>query len=563
MPIKINIIRCMLISCITQLINTIAFSQNLDNIKNEKPVKVNGSFSASSIIYAGQNSGYRRSPFTYFLNGNITISIYGLSVPLSMNYSNQQLSVSQPFNQYGLSPTYKWITVHAGYRSMNFSSYTLAGHTFFGGGVELTPSIFRIAAMYGRLAKAIAFDSSRSLPSYERWGYGLKIGIKKEADFVDLIFFKASDVNNSLPFAAQAGIFPEENVVIGITGSKKIADRLLFSGEYASSAYTRNKEAANDEMYKSGIWNYFPNSYHANNSSIYRNAFKGNLSYAGMGYALQVGYERIDPGYQTLGAYFFNNDLENITFGGQLQLVNNKVQLASQIGLQRNDLDDARASVQRRLISSVNVTTMLNPVTITLSYSNFNMSSKRASQLDPLAIQTDTLRLRFVQVNQNASFSSTYQLSNGESKCSILFNASYQVANDRQGTTEITTNRSVVYTGSIGTTYKSSATSPTLTFTINMNQNEMQSLKTTWLGPCFSAYQSWMKNTLRVTASTSYNQTWVDKVNAGMAITLRVSTTYTLYKQHTFSLSLNSANRINKVQSSNQYMTTINYGYTF
>jgi hypothetical protein len=26
-----------------------------------------------------------------------------------------------------------------------------------------------------------------------------------------------------------------------------------------------------------------------------------------------VKYERIDPGYKTLGAYYFNNDLENIT----------------------------------------------------------------------------------------------------------------------------------------------------------------------------------------------------------------------------------------------------------
>jgi len=38
-----------------------------------------------------------------------------VSYSFSYIFSNQQSSFQQPFNQYGLHPTYKWITGHIGY----------------------------------------------------------------------------------------------------------------------------------------------------------------------------------------------------------------------------------------------------------------------------------------------------------------------------------------------------------------------------------------------------------------------------------------------------------------
>ncbi len=543
-----------------------SFSQSLDNIKNEKPVKVNGSFSATGVAYQGKSGSYQRLPFTYFLNGNINISLYGVAIPLSMNYSNQQLSFSQPFNQYGISPTYKWITIHAGYRSMNFSSYTLAGHTFLGGGVELMPSIFRIAAMYGRLSKAIAYDSARQEPTYERWGYGLKLGVGKNSDFVDLIFFKAHDLATSLSLGSQLGVLPQENLVTAIVASKKIMEHLLISGEYATSAYTRNTTADKNEEDQARLWNYLPGIYQPNSSSIYRHAFKTNLTYGASAYSIQASYERIDPDYQTMGAYFFNNDLENSTLGGGVQLFNGRVQLGSQVGVQRNNLSESRASVQRRFISSFTVSGTITSVwMVSASYSNFNMSAQRAPQLNPLAIQTDTLNLHFVQVNQNAGFSSTYQLSKGERQCSILLNGSYQVSTDRQGSTELTQSRSTIYTASVGSTYKASKTAPSFTLMLNMNQNKIGELQTRWLGPSVSVSKAWMNNTLRASGSTSYNQTWVDEQGAGVALMFRLNGTYILAKEHTFTLSLNAISRTGNSSSMNtkEYITTINYGYTF
>lgn len=156
------------------LITTTSFSQNvdLDNlggfIGKGKPLKISGGFSANSVFYnSSQDSG--REAFTYFLQGNINISYMALSVPISYSYSNQgsQLDYEVPFkfNRLSLHPKYKWVQAHIGDVAMSFSPYTLSGHQFTGGGIELTPKgDFKIAAMAGRLLKALASASVSLVP---------------------------------------------------------------------------------------------------------------------------------------------------------------------------------------------------------------------------------------------------------------------------------------------------------------------------------------------------------------------------------------------------------------
>ncbi len=105
-------------------------AQDLGQIGEGKALKVNGGISFSQLYNTAFGGDLTREPYSYYLNGNINFSIYGLSIPLSFNFSNEQFGYSQPFNQYGISPTYEWITLQAGYTSMSFSPYTLSGHLF-------------------------------------------------------------------------------------------------------------------------------------------------------------------------------------------------------------------------------------------------------------------------------------------------------------------------------------------------------------------------------------------------------------------------------------------------
>ena len=102
------------------------YAQDLGSIGKPNPLSVNGGISINQIGYGAVGIDSRRDPYSYFASGNLTLSLYGWSVPFTFSYSNQQSSFSQPFNQYSLHPTYKGFTGHFGNTSMTFSPYTLA-----------------------------------------------------------------------------------------------------------------------------------------------------------------------------------------------------------------------------------------------------------------------------------------------------------------------------------------------------------------------------------------------------------------------------------------------------
>lgn len=121
----------------------LARSQDLGQITKQKPVVFNGTIGLGLGTYNVKGIPARQRDFSYIFNGAPTLTIYGVTLPFSVVVSDQERSYTQPFNQYGISPTYKWATFHAGWQSLEFSPFTLAGHNFLGGGVELNPGKLR------------------------------------------------------------------------------------------------------------------------------------------------------------------------------------------------------------------------------------------------------------------------------------------------------------------------------------------------------------------------------------------------------------------------------------
>jgi hypothetical protein len=106
------------------IITLSVLSQDLDKIKKEDLVQVSGSLGSMGTYYNGPSE---RSPFFWQLQANLNISTPLLSIPLSFVLSQQQQAFGypiQPFNQYGLSPKYKAVKLHLGYRTMRFSEFS-------------------------------------------------------------------------------------------------------------------------------------------------------------------------------------------------------------------------------------------------------------------------------------------------------------------------------------------------------------------------------------------------------------------------------------------------------
>lgn len=537
-------------------------SQDLSNIgKQKNPLKVSGAVSATNIFYGASGAKARRDPYSYFLSGSLNFDIYGLSIPVSATYSNQKGSLTQPFNQYGLSPKYKWITAHLGYRTMTFSPYTLAGHIFLGAGVDLTPGKFRISALYGRLNKATPEDTlitGAGTPMYHRMGYGLKVGTGKDGNSIDVMFFKAKDELSSIPYIPE-GILPAENLVIGVTGRKTLFKRVSIGLDYGNSAYTRDtrsvSERSNNLMTNTGLLT-------ARSSTSYYQAYKTDITYTAEKYSLSVMYEHIDPGYTTMGTYFFNNDLENITLNATTRLFKDKLNLAGNVGTQRNNLDASKMTTMKRVIGAVNMNyTPIDKINLTLSYSNFTNNSKIERKFDPLQ-ELDSLD--FYQVTQSANAGIAYNFGSKERKQGLSLNGAYQIATDNLSKQISGDNQ--FYNANLNYRYAITPINLNLTLGVNYNQTEMSESTNSLIGPTASLSKALFKKKVRTTLGSSWNNSYTTGDLTSRVINVRWNNTYTLKKSHNFNISIIVVNRSAKsvvAKSFTEFTGTIAYNYSF
>lgn len=363
-------------------------SRTLEKVRNS-PLRLNGGLSANSIFYAS-NGRESREPFTYFLQGFLNVTWLSFTMPVSYSLTNQesQLGYETPFkfNRISLHPKYKWIQSHIGDVAMTFSPYTLNGHQFTGAGVELTPEGgFSLSAITGRLLQATEDDEQpQTLPAFRRMGYGTKLGWQNQNYRVGLIGFYVKDEINSITSIPEAkGITPKENLVISLDGQVTLAKHYTIDAEFASSAITQYLRAATLEDTGEGITGLFIQN---RGSTAFYNAFRVGFAMQLESMQVGLGYERIDPGYETLGAYFFNNDFENITLNASRPFFNNKFNLSFNIGYQTDNLDNQKLQATNRFVGSINATLQAtDKINITGSYSNFStFTNQRLNQFDDI-----------------------------------------------------------------------------------------------------------------------------------------------------------------------------------
>ena len=553
-------------------------AQDLGSIgKDKKPFKINGSASANQTYYHAFGIENRRNPFNYYLSANLTFGLYGWTVPVSVMYSNQQTQFQQPFNRYGMQPYYKWVKLYIGYNSMSFSPYTMNGHIFLGGGIQLTPGIFRLSAMYGRLNQAIEEDTANRaiIPYYERRGMGLKVGVGKGSDFIDLIGFYAKDDSNSIRRPIRQNIKPAENLVLSVMVSKKLFKVFIFTAEYANSVLTNNTSGLpRSENINAPTVDPF-GVIKQNNSTTLNSAYKANLTFVQPTYSLGVGFEHIDPEYRTLGAYYFNNDLENYTLNGSKKLLKCKLNISGNIGFQYNNLKNQKASQMRRTVGSVNIMFVPNQKwNFSGSYSNFQTNTRVRSQFERInAISPeDTLRLNsldFVQLSQSAQVGIGHTLGNPSAKdirSSIQANLMYQNVSNA-GSSERVSTGTQVYSSNLSFNRNLMLRNMSYMISFNSNLNELGANRTLLIGPSISLNKSLFNKTLRITSSLAYTTTFINGRQNGDIFTLRSGGNITVKKKHIFNVNLTGTQRfINQEVSPNgrnYFEFTVNSGYTY
>lgn len=546
-------------------------AQQLDQIGKKGGIKVSGGAGLTNSFYTTDGISNRLNPYSYLLTGNITFSAYGITLPFSFSFSNQSYTYRQPFNIVGVSPTYKKWVFHAGYRNMSFSPYSLSGHNFLGGGIEYRGDKFYFMAMSGRLLRAVEYDSINInvLPAYERFGGGLKIGYRNNGDEISVSNFYAKDNVNSIsdiPF--NVGLTPQENVVWTVQGKKKIGAKLLLSGDLARSAWTRDLNAENMTNTNTGLLS--PLFYLSwKESTVAYNALKASATYDFTYFTLGGTFERVDPEYKTLGAYFNNNDFQNVTANFTTDLFKKKVKLAANVGRQRDDLNNTKSSRMKRTIGSINLSMALSKkVSMQLSYSNF-YSFINVKPLDLALLPNaryDTLN--FIQLSQTLNGSISVRLLESD-RLSRNFRASssYMMASNRQVAT--TTNSMINASMGVDQSWKKSGI--TVGINANANQASYEAGNSIYVGVGVNTGMPVWKKKIRVSLGVNGNQNYQNSLMVAQLLTVSNSYSMKLGKHQSLNASLRYTGRFKKDEATlgayntnfNEFLGSLSYNYTF
>lgn len=478
--------------------------KKIKELPNQDPLMVNGSLNASSVFYKAYGIKPRRDPFYWVINANITFSIYNkITIPFSATFTQQDKNFtngldkfSQPFNQFGLSPRYKWLTVHAGYRVMNFSEYTYSGTMFLGGGVEIKPekSLVSGEAFYGRLVKAVPTGGIDgvvvSLPAYKRMGGGAKVVLGTQENNVDLIFFKAKDDKFSIPFDTSLTVTPGENQVLGISTKQKIGKLVSVEGDFAYSMYTDNLF---QEVTRIEGFTYVNQIYAIRPSSSFNKAMNAGINFNPVNnYRLGFKYKRIDPDYKTMGAIFLVNDVEEYSINNNLSLVKNKLNVSASVGIQHNNLDKLQSQTSRRVIGSLNTTyKFTEQFNAGVNYSNFS------SNTIPVRLGlSDTIKL--LQLTQSGGLMSNFSFGKENIRHNLNFNSNYQESGGNKQETTSNAMAAVNYS----MLFQKEALN--VTAGIMVNESKSVGIITQSYGPTLALTKAFLNKKLKVTASCNY-----------------------------------------------------------
>ncbi len=538
-------------------------AQDLTHFKQNKS-SVHGNFSATGIAY--HSTGLlnpRKPPFTYILSGNITANLKGFVFPFAFTFSDRNFDFRQPFNRFGISPHYKWITLHLGYRNISFDRYVLGGHTVLGAGIELNPGHFRFGFVYGRLRKktnhAVNVNDpvNDTLNDFTRKMMSFKIGVGSNRTFFDLIVLWAADDSTSLDAAAkERGVFPASNLVAGVNSRITFTKTLHFEGEVAYSIYTFNQNST----IKVDMPRFLEKIIPINISSNGYMALRALLEYKnrkGLRFGLQ--YRRIDPDYLSMGTYFVNNDVENLTLNAGFMALQRKLRFNGSFGVERNNLKNRRNATTKKMIGSAMLS--YDPVKFfgfTVNYSNYSVNQQ------PGRIQiADSIKL--YQTNGTIMFMPHFQFVSKNNKTAHMISYAFtrMNLNDKN---EYTTYNMDFTTINHMVTYSLSLLPYALTFTVAFNYNDvlMETGNSTNVGGNVGVTKSVLKNKVNLSLSSNFMQSKNDAQTV-MVITPQFLARARVGKHHRFRLRLNLISTHNNTNSktSLEEIGDMSYVYSF
>lgn len=342
-----------------------------------------------------------------------------MSYGLDMILSTEGSELRQSMSQLGVNMQYQWVSVAAGDVHPSFSRFSLDGINVRGGLVELTPGPFLFAVTAGQTQRAVQPSQGDlfSQPAFSRILYGIKIGYGNLAEsFIHLIGVVARDNPSSLPDTVS--LTPVENASFSpVFGIKLLENRLSVDGTVTVSSFTDNVRAPEG----GGSEIPFMLKPFMTERTSTRTDYAGriNVHFTEGAYSIQTSYERVQPGFVSLGLSTTRSDQEQFSIRPQITFWQRRARVAVDYSQSRNNLlKNLSSTGTRRQIGLNAMTRVSDSFTVNGSYRMLLYS------LDP-APGSPTVAMK--QVSQNITLSPTLAWQEGIRSHTASVTAMYQI----------------------------------------------------------------------------------------------------------------------------------------
>lgn len=332
--------------------------------QNEKKLNIKGSATAQLRYYGASNNFGSRPPWVYNVRAQPVLYYGKWKIPTRIVVGNYQARF-RDFNRYGIAPERKDLKLYIGHSTLNWLPFVINSRPILGAGLEFTPSKWITGVFVGQINRSSVRDTFQNrifAPAFSRQMAAVQFGYGDEQNQLVFNYLTATDRENSLDPASAIGIRPESNQVLGINGLKSLGN-LTFNGNIAFSALTKNKLSTAQEFVNPGIAR-IPSIFNKVNASTgYSAAYGAEISYAVQSKKsdslkkspalIQLIYDRIEPGYESMGLYFLVNDIERIRGGFKWKDKSQKFDFQANAGYEHNDLLNSQFLRNKRIIGGL------------------------------------------------------------------------------------------------------------------------------------------------------------------------------------------------------------------
>ena len=336
------------------------FTPNMQFGKNFS-LPFNFNFAMKPTNYAGPYSGLKKQSFGQF--------------------------ITNPMNNFGLNPKYKWAELQLGTQYLNYSDLSTGDIAVFGAGFDLRPGTYIIKFFTGLSQQGVNYFNGPPTVNgaYKKKNWMFSLGKAREGKYeMAFNFVKANDDSNSV-VTRPLTIKPQEGFTMSFAGKAFLKGGWYVNAEGAQSIYTKNTFLPLDTSKPS-----FKPFIEAHTSTV--KDYAGDMSFGRKSKNFDIGakLKYIGAGFQTPGYPFMLPDRFDYTLNTRFNAWKDssggyKMNVVASVGKRVNNVSNTTLKAEQ-FIANLNWFTQFNDHwNLNVSYNNFGFETP--SGLNPYGIK--------------------------------------------------------------------------------------------------------------------------------------------------------------------------------